>query len=374
MNISELIGQRINDLMAKEGISLRKLSEAIGITHPTLAKYIDGSQPIDSEKLMKIALYFNQPFDYFFKNENQSIKFMFRADKPKADVQNVDIDFLLKSIYSYNDVIGDKGYEFIPQKYKLTETKDQNSLFALVEKVASEQRRMADIDNIIPDNYYEVIQNLGIHVIVKDLKNDAFFGASSYSPEQGSYIIINDAEHISEERKIFSLVHEYGHLLFHSNQYVNPDHQAFYENGKYDIEEKIANKFAGYFLMPRALVQNFIDSRKNVDAFEMKRYFKVSLQTLYVMLFEYGIIDKTEYSDFWKQIHIYKLKSEEPSPLPKIILEDKNCKIIPKIRDLYFKEEISATKIAEVLGLDVFATRKMLKEWRSADERYLLFK
>lgn len=374
MNISKLIGQRINDLMTKESVSLRKLSESIGITHPTLAKYIDGSQPIDSEKLMKIALFFNQPFDYFFKNDNHPIKFLFRANNPKANMLDHDVDSLLTSIYSYNDVLGETGYDFIPQKYILTEPKDKSDVFSIVAKVAHEQRRMADIDNVIPDNYYEVIQNFGIHVIVKNFKNDAFFGASSYSPEQGCYILINDADHISEERKIFSLLHEYGHLLFHADQYVNPDHQAYYQNGKYELEEKIANQFAGYFLMPRSLVQNYVDSRKEIDVYEMKRYFKVSLQTLYFMLHEYGYITKAKYLLFWKQLNRNKLKTEEPAPLEKMKLEDKNIRIIPKIKELYSKQEISANKIEEVLGLDVFATRKLLKEWRTVDERYLSLK
>ena len=54
----------------------------------------------------------------------------------------------------------------------------------------------------------------------------------------GSYIMINDSKDISEERKIFSLIHEYAHLLFHSNQYSNDQRNAFYVNGKSDMNEK----------------------------------------------------------------------------------------------------------------------------------------
>ena len=51
----------------------------------------------------------------------------------------------------------------------------RKTFFTLIEKIAYEQRRFANIENVIPDNYYEVIANLGIHVVVKDFKNDSYF-------------------------------------------------------------------------------------------------------------------------------------------------------------------------------------------------------
>ena len=107
-----------------------------------------------------------------------------------------------------------------------------------------------------------------------------------------------------KKEKIFSLIHEYGHLLFHSDQYTNNEFNAFYVSGKSDLYEKTANKFAGYFLMPRYLVNSYLESRKNVDIVEMKKYFKVSIQTVYVMLYEYNLISKSVYNEFWKKINV----------------------------------------------------------------------
>jgi Zn-dependent peptidase ImmA (M78 family)/transcriptional regulator with XRE-family HTH domain len=371
MNVSLVIGNNIKELMDKEKLSLRKLSESIGVSHPTLKKYIDGNQPIDSEKLMKVALYFQKPFDYFFKEKHENVCFLFRADKPEKDIKNIDIDKLKNAIYSYIDIIGDSSYQYIPQKYSINISDDKKNVFNLISKIAIEQRRVANIENVIPENYFEVINNIGVNVIVRDFKNDNYFGASSFSKEFGSYIIINDSENIPEERKIFSLIHEYAHLLFHSEQYTDNEYNAFYVSGKYDLNEKIANKFAGYFLMPRNLVDMYIESKKHIDPIEMKKYFKVSIQTLYVMLYEYKVISKEIYTNFWKQINSAGYKTKEPHPLEKIDIQDKNNKLINKIKDLYFKEEISANKISEVLGTNTIDTRRLLKEWRNIDERYL---
>ena len=377
MKISMVIGENIKSLMIGQNISYRKLSEAIGISHPTLKKYVDGEQPIDSQKLMQIALYFNKSFDYFIEQEHDDMQFMFRADKPNKDVQNIDLDNLRVSINSYLDIIGTDKFQYIPQKYyiNLNDFKEkEKDIFKLVEKIAYDQRRITNIENVIPDNYFEMLENIGINIIARDFKNDFYFGASSYSNKMGSFILINDSNNISEERKIFSLIHEYAHLLFHSEQYTNDDFNAFYISNKSDFHEKLANKFAGYFLMPKYLVNSYLESRDNVDVVEMKKYFKVSIQTLYVMLYEYKVISKLVYTDFWKKINVHGYKKTEPNPIDKSDVEEKNSRLIKHIKDLFFKEEISANKVSEVLGLDILGTRQMLKEWRKMDERYLPLK
>lgn len=374
MKVSKVIGDNIKNLMGDHDVSLRKLSEAIGVSHPTLKRYVDGEQPIDSEKLMQIALYFNKSFDYFIKQEHNDMAFMFRADKPSTDVQNIDLENLRLSINGYLDIIGNDKFQYIPQKYSIniTDFKDnKNAVYRLVEKIAYDQRRMANIEYVIPDNYFEVLENIGINIIARNFKNDLYFGASSYSNKMGSFIIINDSKNIPEERKIFSLIHEYGHLLFHSEQYTNDDFNAFYVSGKSNLYEKTANKFAGYFLMPRYLVKSYLESRKNVDIVEMKKYFKVSIQTVYVMLYEYKLISKSVYGEFWKQISVAGYRKIEPNPLDKINIEEKNNRLIKYIKDLFFKEEISSNKISEVLGLDIIETRQLLKSWRNTNERYL---
>ena len=374
MSIVNTIGQHIGKLMSQENVSFRKLSEAIGVTHPTLAKYVEGSQPIDSDKLMRIALFFNKPFDYFFKNESEAIQFMFRADKPGQNLDSSHYNHLLETIQNYMDVIGDFDYQYIPPKYHLNGNEKKDALNDILSKIANEQRRAANIEEVIPENYFEVIENLGIHVIAKTIQNDKFFGASSSSPQKGSYIIINDADTISEERKIFSLIHEYGHLLFHSDQYVKLEYRDLSINGGRTDYEKIADKFAGFFLMPKNLVDSYVNRFERVDIYAMKRYFKVSLQTVYVMLFEYGHISAEQYRRFWQDTNYYGQKKEEPFPISKTDIEQKNSKIIEKIKGLYLNQEISISKISETLGLDTISTRQLLKQWRNLDERYLSLK
>ncbi len=371
MNISKVIGKNIKKLMDNEDLSLRKLSESIGISHPTLKKYVDGSQPIDSEKLMAIANYFGKPFDYFFKPESEQISFLFRADRPMESVDSVDISVLENSLYSFNDVFGEAQYTYVPPKYQVT--KEQKDIDHYIAKIALEQRRLMGIENVVPHNYYKVLEDIGVHIIAKDFGENNFYAASSLSNKYGSYIFVNDTESVSEERKIFSLIHEYAHLLFHSSEYGNPK-QSIYKSGRSDFNEKVANKFAGYFLMPKHLVEMYLNSAERIDIYEMKKYFQVSLQTIYHVLHQYGYITAARYKKFWMGINAQKVKEFEPNPLPKIDIKNKNSKLFKKIKELYVREEISASKISELLGIDTITTRKMLQAWRNLDERILPLK
>ncbi len=371
MNIAKIIGENIKYLIDKEKISLRKMGRIIGVTHPTLKNYIEGNQVIDSEKLMKIAHYFNESFDYFFKQDNADLKFLFRADKPKDNIDELDVVFLKESINNYLSIVGRAQYDFLPQKYSLDFTQSNKEIFKAVEKIAIEQRKLAGIEDVIPNNYYEVIQNTGVNVIVKDFKNDNYFGASSFVNNKESYILVNDSENISEERKIFSLIHEYAHLLFDSDQYTDKLSSELYESARGDVRERIANKFAGYFLMPRKMVKKYFEKYGNKEYLKMKQYFKVSLQSLYYLLAEYKYISKKEHSNFWKKVNERNLKKEEPFPIEKIALENKNLKLMSELKNRYRKDEISANKISEVLGLKTIETRLMLRKWNREYEQYL---
>ena len=375
MTISEAIGNSIERLMIDNGISNRQLAELLGVTHPTISKYLRGEQVIDSEKLSIIAKYFNKPFDYFFSNNSEELPFLFRADKPALAINEVDVDQIKLKYRQYIDVVGKPKYNYIPPKYSLNldskKLNDEDETF--LEKVANEQRKYFNIEAGIPDNYYSVVEEKGINVISCHFDNESFFGASSLSELFGSFIFINSHKTIPEERQLFTLFHEYGHLLFHHADYKSMEYNPYYLSNA-DLKEKIVNSFAGYFLLPRQLVKEYIDIRgKNVDVFEMKNHFKVSIQTLYIALRKYDLITQKQSSEFWAKANKNNWLKFEPFPIAHVNHLDKNVRLVSFLKNLYVSEQISSNKITEVLGLDMMETRKIIKKWSGADDHYERF-
>ena len=133
---------------------------------------------------------------------------MFRADKPKKNIKNMDMTRLRLAIKGYLDIINESHCGFQPPKYQLCDVgKDRSKkdkLFERIEKIAREQRDFLGIRETIPENYFQVLEDIGINILARDFHNEHYDAVSSYSEDYGSFIIINDAEHIPEERKLFS--------------------------------------------------------------------------------------------------------------------------------------------------------------------------
>lgn len=372
MRVSQVIGKNIENLMMSKSVSNRQMAEIINVTHPTVSKYLKGEQVIDSEKLSIIASFFNKPFDYFFSLEHDEINLLFRADKPEEALGESDINAIKTKFDQYIDVIGKSRFSFVPQKYSFQA--DSNKLNeedeTFIEKVAHEQRKFFNIENVIPDNYFTVVEDRGINVISAKIQNESFFGASSISEEYGSFIFVNSSDGISEERQIFTLFHEYGHLLFNQNDYKSLDSNPYYE-GQGDIKEKTVNSFAGYFLLPRHLVKEYIDIRnKNIDMMEMKKHFKVSIQTLYMALKKYNLITQKQYTDFWKKASTNNWKKNEPDPVDRTNVAMKNQKLMAHLKKLYYKDEITSNKVSQILDIELIAARQLLKKWGDDDGQF----
>lgn len=107
----------------------------------------------------------------------------------------------------------------------------------------------------------------------------------------------------SEARQLFTLAHELGHLLLHRDHFIDGSGE-FSSNG---TQERDANQFAGYFLVPQELLEK-IDLTKKPD--HESRYVEwlrkysnkwgVSTETILRRLLDEEMIGSAEYNAFRK--------------------------------------------------------------------------
>ena len=69
------IGANIQRLRKAKGLSLRKLSAEIGISHNNLASYERDAIVPSLENAVKISHYFNVPLEYLFMGEKADFKY-----------------------------------------------------------------------------------------------------------------------------------------------------------------------------------------------------------------------------------------------------------------------------------------------------------
>ena len=132
--------------------------------------------------------------------------------------------------------------------------------------------------------------------------NKDVFGLSINESPQSTAIVVF-LEGVSTERAIFTSAHEFGHLLLHSRSFKTDISAEDKE------EERQADEFASFFLMPRDLFLTRWNETVGKSFVErtlmVKRYFRVSYRTVLRRLIDEKIFDNNVYVRFpveYKQI------------------------------------------------------------------------
>jgi Zn-dependent peptidase ImmA (M78 family)/DNA-binding XRE family transcriptional regulator len=131
---------------------------------------------------------------------------------------------------------------------------------------SKKESAIRDICGLLEDN--------GVKVFTPSRASEGFFGLSVAGSDGGPAIVVNTWDRLSVERWIFTAAHELGHLILHLNSY-NVD-----ETVEDKDQEKEADTFASYFLMPETLFGKEFDEARGLSlvrlVMKLKRIFRVS--------------------------------------------------------------------------------------------------
>lgn len=170
-------------------------------------------------------------------------------------------------------------------------------------------------------NWKVGIEKLGIFIMQQSLKEE---DVSAFClADQSPYILVlNSGEH--ENRRMFSLFHEIGHILLRHSGVCTPDNLS--RNSKeYAHIEKFCNQFAASLLVPHdEFLTNSIVIKLNNTPFEqwdpkdikeLSSRFRVSQEVIYRRLVTIGILDEGKYQRKRKELiesfEEYKKKSKD---------------------------------------------------------------
>ena len=255
--------------------------------------------------------------------------------------------------------------------YNLKPSRDRN---IDPQKAAAEARKQLELtcDKCIPD-ICELLERAGVKILLIKSKMNKFFGLSVGEPDKGPAIAVNTVDSIPVERRIFTAAHELGHIILHRDSYVSDQTQ---EDNK---QEKEADSFAGYFLMPRESFINTWQENRGLhwvdSVLHTKRRFRVSYKTVLKRLIDLEMTDNGIYKHFhnsyrrrYNKILKYKeepglpeKKSEEPSRLDNAdFMEDRLNRLV---RDALDEDLIGVSRAAEILKISIAEMRNLIHEW-----------
>ncbi|MFP4106214.1 MAG: helix-turn-helix domain-containing protein [Phycisphaerae bacterium] len=209
-----------------------------------------------------------------------------------------------------------------------------------------------------------LLESAGVKVWPATFEYDRFFGLSVAADDGGPAVVVNVRDDITIERRIFTAAHELGHLLLHPHAY---DVDEIQED---DHQERQADQFASHFLMPdETFKAEWQDTRGLAfldRVLHVKRLFRVSYATVLFRLVELGSVGSTKawmvFRSHWKRRTGSSLrKKDEPMPLQEVdFLEDRLSRLV---RCALEREEISLSRAAEILGLNLKSMREVVASW-----------
>ncbi len=174
-----------------------------------------------------------------------------------------------------------------------------------------------------------------------------------YKGEDSNVIIVNSDMSLGRQR--FSLAHELYHLYFDKDMTSTLSMTSIGKGGK---NEKKADQFASYFLIPQLSLYSLIKKRNKAnlsieDIIGLEQYFGVSHKAMLFRLYDEKIISQNDFENMQNGIIMTAAKLGYDTSLYKASREEEKIKVlghyIKQAEELLKNEIISEGKYEELL-------------------------
>lgn len=364
-----LIGRNLKLAREMADLSQEDFSNQLGISRATLSAIENGHIAIDSTKLLLAAQILGRPAADFFKEHEEELCLLYRAAEEVVPDANIRSQFriLCEGYRELEQIVGVADALLTPPEYPYLPLFHTRPLHFAEQVAQSERERLGlgQVDRI--PNIFKLLENNGVRVFALPVEQEGVFGLSAFSPHFGPCVLVNKLNTL--ERCVFTLAHEYGHLLMHRKLYVNRDPSKQRDR---EVEE-MANTFAANFLVPERGLRDVF--AKNVgsrpvgteDVVFLKHHFRVSFIVMLKRLKDTLSIDQKTHDDLLEKARKWQPDAKkEPAPLSIESLESwqKVCRFMHLARKAAVEGLISLGKLAELIGQNIVETRRLLQDWR----------
>ncbi|QWF71610.1 ImmA/IrrE family metallo-endopeptidase [Methylomonas paludis] len=339
-----MIGERLQRARKAAGLGLRALAEQSDLSHTTISKFENELQTPSSGQLLKLAKILGVRTEYFFRPQSLNIKgieYRKKSSLPQKSLDKIQADIFdqaerwheLLNLYPQSPVQDFALPAALPEQIT-----DAEQLEALAEQLRDAWKLGL---SCIPD-MIDTLESQGVMVISSLVEAAHKFDGLAATINDLPVVVVG--ANWTGDRQRFTLAHELGHLLL-KNRLTN-DLQA--------EEEKLCNRFAGAFLLPKpTLIEHLGQHRHQLEINELyflKHEFGLSMQGVLFRALQCEIITQTTFQQLYKLFSLKGWRSKEPKqpyPAEQTILFKQL--VYRALAEDYFTE----SKAAELLGLPV---------------------
>lgn len=309
MKNKPFISQQLIIARESAGLTQTDLSRLTGISRQSISKYENQIAVPCMENLLKISDALSFPIDYFYTDVvdipyDSAVFFRKKTNTSKkiCYMQKHQLNFGYQ-LFDYLDKYVDfPTLNIIKSKITQLENIEDN----YIEKIARQLRNYWNLGCGPIDYLFDVIESNGI-VILDSIISDEKLDASSQWINNRPFILLTDKNE-SFYRRRFNVAHELGHIILHS--FIKDLSEL--SDDEYKLMEHQANYFASQFLVPDDSLAEQIYSIDMEYLLRLKKYWKVSLQTIIFKLNTMQFLTESQYLYLQRKISKNKWRKIEP--------------------------------------------------------------
>ena len=343
-----MFGERLKRARIKSGLSMQELVNKANniVSKQSISQYEKNLKSPSSTVLIALSNALGVGVDYFFRNVSVNIeKVDFRKQssfgKKKQEILKENIkDYLERYIEIENILDINHSFHNPISNEKINSYED-------IEDIAIKLRENWNLGIDPIDNIVEMLElkNIKIIFVNEDKKFNGLCGEVN-NEESHYFIVLNNSEQLSNDRKRFTALHELAHLILPKHNLDN---------------EKASDRFAGAFLFPKkSVINEFGEKRTKISIEELghiKQKYGISIAGIMFRLRQLNIINEAMFKRFW--ILNRTSKFDEKYRYEK---EIKTLRFRNLLAHAYSEELISLSKLSELSGLSVDKALEMYGE------------
>lgn len=301
-------GERIRTARQLLGVSQKELAEAIGVSKQQISAVESGTRLATDDLVNKIAMVTDIPLSFFSALQPDLPQSTLRFRKlsgAKRGTTKQTLALMQESYRVVHELLTDARYP-TPNLPIIRDTPSHTD----IERLAEETRYALGLDIDAPIRHVtRACERSGIAVVPLTLPGEdanegeaiGHFGVS-YWPLGSEPALIGYFPGGQGDRQRFTLAHELGHLVLHSQRRVIQD------------AEGEANRFAGAFLVPIERANEALgEAPLTLRDFQyMKAHWGVSIQALIMRGAQLGLIDPPRKVSLFKQLSARGWRKLEP--------------------------------------------------------------
>jgi len=372
------IGERLADARRVRGLTQQQVADTLGVARTTITAMEKGDRRPRATELVRLAqLYGRQVRDLVrpvSSSPEPDFVVQFRAarraddEQPAADSRRFeDLCRWYVELEALLDAPLPRRY---PPVYDITGTPPER---AAEEVAASERNRLGLGDGPIGDLWGLLETDVGLRVFALPLSDSRIAGMFVFTEAFGGCIAVNAKQ--PEERRRWSGAHEFGHFLTNRHQ---AEVTVFRPRGRLPANERFADAFARFFLMPAAgLGRRFESIRRTrdkpltpADVLALSHLYRVSFQAMTWRLEELKLLPPGT----WERLSDQRFKPEKARALMGLSVPGPEIPNLPlRYRALgakaYLDGQLSEGELAERLGMSRVEARQLVANLTSEPQQ-----